>query len=116
MRQFLVVIFLVGKLGRKFPGCDSQRGFICGIAFSENDQADIVPKKSIEKRHENLESFLVNHTSDHSEDRAVRRRLELYFFEERLAANLFPPKPPRVVSCRDQTIRCRIPARVVDAI
>src|SRR5206468_810770 len=116
MRQFLVVIFLVGKLGRKFSSRDSERGFICGIAFSENDQADIIPKKSIEKRHENLESFLLNNPSNHSEDRAARGGLELYFFKERLAANLFPPKAPRVVTCGDQRIRCRIPARVIDAI
>src|SRR5207253_11183013 len=75
MRQFLVVIFLVGKLGRKFSGCDGESGFICGIAFSENDQADIVPKKSIEKRHENLEAFLLNNQSHHTKDRPARTDL-----------------------------------------
>jgi hypothetical protein len=44
VRHFLVIIFLVSKLGWEFSGCDRKRGFKRRVAFAENDQANIVPK------------------------------------------------------------------------
>ena len=81
MCQSLVVVFLVGKSCWKFSGCDGERYLICGVAFSENDQADIVPEKAIEQWHEDFETLFLNDASHHPEDWAARRRREVHFFQ-----------------------------------
>src|SRR4029077_9714876 len=79
VRQSFVVTFLVGKLGWKFSGRDGESGLIGGVAFSENDQTHIIPKKPIEKRHENFEPFFLNDASHHPEDRTPWRGLKFHF-------------------------------------
>src|SRR5262249_14983274 len=116
VHQLLVIIFLVSKSRWKFSGCDRKRNFVSGIAFSENDQADIIPEKAIEKGHKDFKTFFVNNARDHSKNGAARRRREIHFFEERLTANLFSPKLLHIVTRWDQTIRRRIPACVIRAI
>src|ERR1700682_4750612 len=97
MRQSLVVILLVGDLGREFSRCHAERGLIRGIAFAENDQSDIIREQPIQQRHKNLETFFLHHASDHSENRTMRRWGEIHLCETSIAANLLAPKRARIV-------------------
>src|SRR5439155_7808401 len=56
VREFLVVILLVCELAWESSRGNSQSSFVGRIAFAKNDQADVVPKKPIEKRHKNLKA------------------------------------------------------------
>jgi len=85
MRQFLVVIFLVGKLGRNFTGCDGER-FHMRIAFSENDQR--TSSRIDREAARESEAFLLNNTSHIPKDRA--RGPDQLTSLRTLAANLFP--------------------------
>src|SRR5262249_32353735 len=80
------------------------------------DQADIIPKKPVQKRHENFEAFLLNDASHHSKNRADWRKLKIHFLEKRLTANLFSPKPSCIVPRWDYMVRRRIPAGIIDAV
>ena len=71
---FFIIALLIGKFRGKLASGDGQRRLIRGIAFSENDQADIIRKQPIEKRHKNLEPFFLNDACDHSVNRPDRIR------------------------------------------
>src|SRR5438876_1534383 len=116
VREFLVVILLVCELAWEFSRRDGKSSFIGWITFAENDHADVIPKKSIKKRHKNLEAFFLDDTSYHAKDRTTRRRRELHFFHQRVTTNLFSPKPSRVIMRRQETIGRWIPACVIRAM
>src|SRR5207244_11629761 len=99
----------IRELGPEFSRSDSESGFIGRIAFAENDQADIIAKKSVEKRHENLETFFLDHASDHPEDWSARFRCELHLPYQGFATLLLSAKCARVLMGRKQKIAQPVP-------
>src|SRR5438132_14223176 len=99
---------LIRELSRKLPRRDSQRRFVAGIAFTENDQPHVVRKKSIKERDQNLETLFLHHACDHSKDRAGRRWCELELPKERVAADLFSGERAGVVVCRQELVCLRM--------
>ena len=116
MCQFFVVILLISELTREFSRRDGQRGFVSRIAFTENEEANIIPEKAIEQRHQNLEALFLDDPGHHAPDWTAGRRRELHFLQQRVPANLFSLQLSHVVVCRKQTIRYRIPARIIRAV
>jgi len=57
----------------------------------DDNQADVIPKESIQEGHKNLEALFLNNTSHHTKDRTQRRRCEVHFFQQRVTAGLFSP-------------------------
>src|SRR5437763_5272574 len=105
MCELLIVILLIRELGRKFSSRESQGGFVSGIAFTQNDQTNVVPKKPIKERHKNLEAFFFNDASDHAEHRSAARDIELHLFQQCIPASLFSSKLSPMVGGWNQTIR-----------
>src|SRR4029077_3365000 len=72
VRAFFIVDFSVSKPLREFSRRDGERRFVGRIAFAQNDEPNVVSKKSIEQRHQNIETFFTDDARDHSENRAAR--------------------------------------------
>jgi len=51
VREFFVVILLICELVWEFSRGDGESGFIGRIAFAEDNQTDVISKKSIQNRH-----------------------------------------------------------------
>src|ERR1700730_17733322 len=97
MSQLRVVVFLIGKLGREFSRRHSQRSFISGITFAENDQSDVVRKETIQRGHQDFESLFLDHACKHSEPRSLWCRGESQLGEKRITTNLFAGESFRVI-------------------
>src|SRR6266536_501280 len=113
VREFFVVILLICEFVWEFSRGDGESGFIGRVAFAENNQADVIPKKSIQKRHKNLEALFLNNPGHHAKDWTVRRRCEFHFFQQRVTAGLFSPQPSAIVLRREETIGGRVPSCVI---
>src|ERR1700730_4600461 len=76
VRAFFVVVSAIGELGWKLSCRDSERGFVSGIALTENDETNVVRQQSVEQRDKNVETFFGNDPSDHSKNRTARLQLQ----------------------------------------
>src|SRR5262249_4878531 len=68
------------------------------------------------KRHEDFETLLLHYASHHPKDRPARIGCEVHLLQERLTTNLFSTQASCIVRRGKQTIRRRIPARVIYAV
>src|SRR5205823_10897517 len=71
------------------PGSNRESGFEAGIAFAENDQADVIREHAIEQRGENAKAFFRDYARNHSKNRSTRCRRKPHFGQKNVATNHF---------------------------
>jgi hypothetical protein len=89
--ESFIVMAAISELCRITPGSNGESGFEPGIAFAENDKADIVREHAIEQWGENAKTLFRDHARNHSKNRSTRCRRKAHVGKESVATNHFAP-------------------------